>query len=103
MRCFYGAPQFDTQANVMRKCDGCLDQELESNLRPICVSSCPQRGISSFGLSSMNYGQIWHGESKSRLAASVVHPSNLIDKPHPKARPTGDTEGVMNIREVRHA
>ncbi len=44
MRCPYGAPQFDTQANVMRKCDGCLDR-LENNLRPICVDSCPQRAL----------------------------------------------------------
>ncbi|EOJ4519129.1 4Fe-4S ferredoxin, partial [Escherichia coli] len=36
-------------------------------------------------------------------AASFTHP-NLIIKPHPLARPTGDKEGaIMNIREVRHA
>jgi anaerobic dimethyl sulfoxide reductase subunit B (iron-sulfur subunit) len=34
MRCPYGAPQFDAQAKVMRKCDGCLDR-----LEKICVPS----------------------------------------------------------------
>lgn len=102
MRCPYGAPQFDTQANVMRKCDGCLDR-LENNLRPVCVDSCPQRALDFGPVDELRAKYGTENQIAPLPSASFTHP-NLIIKPHPKARPTGDTEGaIMNIREVRHA
>lgn len=102
MRCPYGAPQFDTQAKVMRKCDGCLDR-LEKNLPPICVESCPQRALDFGPIDELRAKYGSENEIAPLPAASFTHP-NLIIKPHPLARPTGDKEGaIMNIREVRHA
>ncbi len=87
MRCPYGAPQFDTQANVMRKCDGCLDR-LENNLRPICVDSArSERWISAL---SMNYGQNMARRIKSRRCLQRRSPIltsllNRIRKRDPRA------------------
>lgn len=62
MRCPYGAPQFDTQANVMRKCDVLTDW------RTICalfvwILARSERWISAL---SMNYGQNMARRIKSR-------------------------------------
>lgn len=102
MRCPYGAPQFDAQAKVMRKCDGCLDR-LEKNLRPICVDSCPQRALDFGPIDELRKKYGTENEIAPLPAASFTHP-NLIIKPHPKARPKGDKEGaIMNMSEVRNA
>lgn len=40
--CPYGAPQFDVQAGVMKKCNMCVD-ELDAGRKPYCVSACMMR------------------------------------------------------------
>ncbi|WP_058910077.1 DMSO/selenate family reductase complex B subunit [Entomohabitans teleogrylli] len=99
MRCPYGAPQFDADKKVMAKCDGCYDR-VEQGLPPVCVESCPQRAL--------DFGPI--GELRKRYGAqnafaplpdpALTRP-NLIVKPHPSARPTGDTQGaIQNPKEI---
>ncbi len=42
--CPYGAPQYDSDAGQMRKCDLCCD-EIERGLPPVCVAACPLRAL----------------------------------------------------------
>ncbi|SQI44473.1 DMSO reductase iron-sulfur subunit [Leminorella richardii] len=99
LRCPYGAPQFDPVKKVMSKCDGCFDR-VEKGLSPICVDSCPQRALEfgEIGELRAKYGTA--NEVAPLPSASLTKP-NLIVKPHPNARPIGDTEGaVQNPSEV---
>ncbi len=40
--CPFGAPQFDPQENVVKKCNMCID-ELEAGRKPYCVAACMMR------------------------------------------------------------
>lgn len=40
--CPYGAPQFDPNENVVKKCNMCID-ELEAGRKPYCVAACMMR------------------------------------------------------------
>ncbi len=40
--CPFGAPQFDPEENVVKKCNMCID-ELEAGRKPYCVSACMMR------------------------------------------------------------
>lgn len=40
--CPYGAPQFDAQSGVMKKCNMCVD-EIDVGRKPYCVSACMMR------------------------------------------------------------
>lgn len=40
--CPFGAPQFDVQAGLMKKCNMCID-ELEAGRKPYCVMACMMR------------------------------------------------------------
>lgn len=40
--CPFGAPQFDMEENVVKKCNMCID-ELEAGRKPYCVSACMMR------------------------------------------------------------
>lgn len=40
--CPYGAPQFDPQAGIMKKCNMCVD-EIDAGSKPYCVSACMMR------------------------------------------------------------
>ncbi len=99
LRCPYGAPQFDEKKQLMTKCDGCFDR-VEKGLQPTCVESCPQRALDFGPIDELRqrYG------SENAIAPlpdpSLTRP-NLIVKPHPSARPTGDKDGaVMNPKEI---
>jgi len=40
--CPYGAPQFDVEANIVKKCNLCVD-EIEAGRKPYCVMACMMR------------------------------------------------------------
>ena len=40
--CPFGAPQFDPEENVIKKCNMCID-ELQAGRKPYCVSACMMR------------------------------------------------------------
>ena len=40
--CPYGAPQFDVEAQVVKKCNMCVD-EIDAGRRPYCVMACMMR------------------------------------------------------------
>lgn len=97
--CPYGAPQYDSEAGVMRKCDFCADY-LAKGESPACVAACPSRALGFGELADL---QAEHGT----LAAvaplpdpSYTTPSLVID-PHRDAKPVGSTVGeLVNPKEV---
>jgi len=89
--CPYEAPQFDSTAGKMTKCDACVDR-LEKGLQPTCVDSCPQRAL--------EFGEIEALRAKhGKVAAIAPLPDPSMTKPslvlHPPrtARPVGDKKG----------
>ncbi|WP_323086296.1 DMSO/selenate family reductase complex B subunit [Providencia alcalifaciens] len=99
LRCPYGAPQYDEHKQLMTKCDGCFDR-VEQGLMPTCVESCPQRAL-DFG----PIDELRQRYGSENAVAPLPDPSltrpNLIVKPHPAARPSGDKNGaIMNPKEI---
>ncbi|MEE8399443.1 MAG: 4Fe-4S dicluster domain-containing protein [Desulfobacterales bacterium] len=51
--CPYDAPQFGPESgSKMRKCDYCLDRQLEDKM-PICIESCPTRALDGGSLDGL--------------------------------------------------
>ncbi len=104
--CPYGAPQYDSAAGVMTKCDFCYDN-LEAGLAPACVSACPLRVL--------NYAEVNDGQSLAagHLAlwedSAAPHPypmpgnshtqPHLALKPHPAMQALEDKR-VANQEEI---
>ena len=44
MACPFGAPVFDEEAGVMRKCDFCRDR-IDRGLEPACIAACPTSAL----------------------------------------------------------
>jgi anaerobic dimethyl sulfoxide reductase subunit B len=42
--CPYGAPQYDSGAGIVKKCNFCVE-ELDAGRVPVCITSCPLRAI----------------------------------------------------------
>ena len=97
--CPYGAPQFDTAAGIMTKCDFCRDL-IEQGGRPACVTSCPMRAL--------DFGEL--EELRTRLGGTAdVFPlppeeqtlPALLIKPHrDAARAKALAAGTSNREEV---
>lgn len=99
MRCPYGAPQFNAEENVMMKCDGCFAR-VEQGMKPVCVESCPQRALDFGPIEELRQKYGTQNEIAPLPSARFTKP-NLIVKPHPDARLTGDTEGaIQNPKEI---
>lgn len=54
--CPFGAPQFDPEENVVKKCNMCID-ELEAGRKPYCVSACMMRVLDVGPLSEIDDGK----------------------------------------------
>ena len=91
--CPYGAPQLDTVAKKMTKCDACQDR-LAKGLNPVCVDSCPQRAI-EFG----DMSELLKKHSDRKHIAPLPDPSvtkpNLLVKAPRNAKPVGDKSGTV--------
>lgn len=99
MRCPYGAPQFHPEKKVMSKCDGCYER-VAQGLKPVCVDSCPVRALDFDDIEILRQK---HGAQNA--IAPLPNPQltqpNLVIKPHPDAKPTGDQSGkLQNPAEV---
>lgn len=97
--CPYGAPQFDSNAGVMTKCNFCEDY-LADGKEPACVAACPSRVLT--------YGELSELESEHGTVRNVeplpdpkiTHPS-LVIAPHRHAQRTGTGNGALaNPEEV---
>ncbi len=58
--CPFGAPQWDPQENVIKKCNMCID-ELEAGRKPYCVSACMMRVLDIGPIE-----EIWNSTLKSK-------------------------------------
>ena len=61
--CPYGAPQWDPQELVIKKCNMCID-ELEAGRKPYCVMACMMRVLDIGPIE-----QIWSGKFKTTAVA----------------------------------
>ena len=66
--CPYGAPQFDPEDNLVKKCNMCID-ELEAGRKPYCVSACMMRVLDVGPIDQLRDGSY---ETKARGAADEI-------------------------------
>ncbi len=57
--CPYGAPQFDPEEQIVKKCNMCVD-EIEAGRKPYCVMACMMRVLDIGPIQ-----EIWDGEYKT--------------------------------------
>lgn len=96
--CPYGAPQFDLDENIVKKCNMCVD-EIESGRKPYCVSACMMRVLDIGPIE-----KLWAGEYQTKALApgekpvkavknfadpELTHPS-IAFVPHSKGRVDGE-------------
>ncbi len=93
MACPYGAPQFNETTGHMDKCNMCVER-LEVNKQPICVEACPDRVLEVGEISELRkkYGNV---AGVAPLVSSSITGPNLVIKPSPQAKPSGDKEGNL--------
>ncbi len=66
--CPFGAPQFDVEENVVKKCNMCID-ELEAGRKPYCVMACMMRVLDIGPVDQLRDGTY---DTKARGAADHV-------------------------------
>ncbi|MCB1425978.1 MAG: 4Fe-4S dicluster domain-containing protein [Notoacmeibacter sp.] len=76
--CPFGAPQFDPEDNVVKKCNMCID-ELEAGRKPYCVSACMMRVLDIGPIDQLRDGSY---ETKARGPLDQV-----VDQVHSMADP----------------
>jgi anaerobic dimethyl sulfoxide reductase subunit B len=97
--CPYSAPQFDSQAGVMTKCDFCVD-EIELGLPPACVAACPMRAL-DFGDLEELQARYQGVPSLAPLPDPNLTGPAIFIRPHPAASLQGSSEAaVRNSEEV---
>jgi anaerobic dimethyl sulfoxide reductase subunit B (iron-sulfur subunit) len=55
--CPYGAPQFDVEAKVIKKCNMCID-ELQAGRKPYCVMACMMRVLDVGPIAKLREGSL---------------------------------------------
>jgi len=61
--CPYGAPQFDVEENIVKKCNMCVD-EIEAGRKPYCVAACMMRVLDIGPIE-----KLWAGEYPTKAMA----------------------------------
>ena len=92
--CPFGAPQFDPEDNLVKKCNMCID-ELEAGRKPYCVSACMMRVLDVGPIDQLRDGSYETkargpadevvGQVKSMADPELTHPS-IVFVPHSKGR-----------------
>lgn len=92
--CPFGAPQFDPEENVVKKCNMCID-ELEANRKPYCVSACMMRVLDIGPIDQLRDGSYETkargpnddvvNQVKSMADPNLTNPS-IVFVPHSKGR-----------------
>jgi anaerobic dimethyl sulfoxide reductase subunit B (iron-sulfur subunit) len=97
--CPYHAPQEIEATMKVDKCDGCASRVAKGAL-PVCVEACPQRAL-DFGDMTDLMKKHAYGDHIAPLPDPSMTTPHLLVQPGSKARPVGDTKGVIaNPTEV---
>lgn len=90
--CPFGAPQFDPDENVVKKCNMCID-ELEAGRKPYCVAACMMRVLDSGPIEELRAGTFETkaigpndqvvGQVKNMADPALTNPS-IVFVPHSK-------------------
>ena len=95
--CPYGAPQFDTDLNMMTKCNLCEDYIITGKM-PSCVDACPMRAL-DFG----PYNEMTEKYGKTAQVFPLPDPAQtepgLIVKPHKDAIRVSSESAEVITRE----
>lgn len=92
--CPYGAPQFDPDDGLMKKCNLCID-ELESGRHPYCVMACMMRVLDIGPIDQVRNGTFQtkaigpHDQPVDRvknLASPELTKPSILFVPHPKGK-----------------
>jgi len=96
--CPYGAPQFDAEDGMMRKCDFCVDV-VEQGEPPDCVAACPMRAMDFGELDELRakYGDI---SAIEPLPSPDLTKPAFVLTPHRDAQPVGQGTGRIYDDEV---
>lgn len=70
--CPYGAPQWDPQEHVIKKCNMCID-ELEAGRKPYCVAACMMRVLDVGSIED-----IWNGTLQSKAIGPHEKPVKQV-------------------------
>ena len=105
--CPYDAPQYDSVAGCMTKCNFCIDH-LEQGLPPACVAACPMRVLdyaepANLPVPTANELRLWDAPSETHpfpLPAFSHTQPRLAIKQHP-AMSTMAEKILANREEVR--
>ncbi len=91
--CPYSAPQFDSDAGVMTKCNMCADYLAEGKA-PACVAACPSRALDFGELADMQakYGNV---RAVAPLPAAEYTQPALIIRPHRHAEMVEAPRGYL--------
>lgn len=90
--CPFGAPQFDPEENVIKKCNMCID-ELQAGRKPYCVAACMMRVLDVGPIDKIRDGSyatkaIGPGEKTVRQVKGMANPEltnpSIAFVPHPK-------------------
>jgi anaerobic dimethyl sulfoxide reductase subunit B (iron-sulfur subunit) len=92
--CPYGAPQWDPQAGVIRKCNFCVD-EIDAGRKPYCVMACLMRVLDMGPIEQLRAGTwptpaLAAGEKPVRQVRAMADPDltepSIVFIPHRKGR-----------------
>ena len=92
--CPYGAPQWDPQAKVVKKCNLCVD-EIEAGRKPYCVMACLMRVLDIGPIDRLIAGTwptpaVGPGEQTVRQVRNMANPEltrpSIVFVPHRKGR-----------------
>lgn len=92
--CPYGAPQWDPEAKVIKKCNMCID-ELQAGRKPYCVMGCMMRVLDIGPIDKLREGA--HptyaqgpGDQPVRQVKGMANPEmtnpSIVFIPHPKGK-----------------
>ncbi len=92
--CPYGAPQYDPQENIVKKCNMCVD-EIDAGRNPYCVMACMMRVLDIGPIDQLRAGkyetkamgptEVPVGAVKGFADPELTHPS-IVFIPHSKGK-----------------
>ena len=92
--CPYGAPQWDPQAQIVKKCNMCVD-EIEAGRKPYCVMACMMRVLDIGPIDQLRAGTwkttaIGPNEKPVRQVKNMANPEltnpSIVFVPHSKGK-----------------